>query len=94
MAMDRSHPEPKVAECESRQPNGILWHTRTTFDDESRRTPTRIELRDEADQVQIAADYEYEFDGHRNWTKRVVWVWNSGERKLYEVDTRSVTYWK
>jgi len=38
----------------------------------------------------------YEFDSQGNWTKRLVWIWRSasGERKLHEVDMRTLTYWK
>jgi hypothetical protein len=41
------------------------------------------------DQPQMAGDYEYEFDGHGNWTKHSVWVWTreSGERQLLEIDS-------
>jgi hypothetical protein len=52
--------------------------------------PTWVKQRDAAEQVQMAADYEYEFDEHGNWTKRSVRTWTreSGERKLQEIDSR------
>jgi len=34
------------------------------YADDRRRNPIRIELRDGAEQVQMAADYEYELDAH------------------------------
>jgi hypothetical protein len=87
---------PKQKECESHDPDGTMWHTSETFADERKRDPSRVELRDETDQVEMAADYECEFDGHGNWTKRSVWIWTpeSGDRKLLEIDTRTITYWK
>jgi hypothetical protein len=47
--------------------------------------------------VQMAADYEYEFDERGNWTKRSVWTWTqeSGDLKLHglhETDSRTLTY--
>jgi hypothetical protein len=82
--------------CESRNPDGSMFRTVTTFADGERRNPIRAELRDAADQAQMAAEYEYESDGHGNWTKRSVWIWTpeSGERILNEIDSRVLTYWK
>lgn len=82
--------------CESHNPDGSMFRTVTTFADGDTRNPIRAERRDATDQVQMAAEYEYEFDGHGNWTKRSVWIWTpeSGERKLLEVDSRTLTYWK
>jgi hypothetical protein len=82
--------------CESHNPDGSPFRTVTTLEDGDRRNPRRIELRDDTDQPQMAADYEYEFDGHGNWTERSVWVWTreSGERQLLESDSRTLTYWK
>jgi hypothetical protein len=82
--------------CESRNPDDTVFRTVATYADERRRNPTRIELRDAAEQVQMADDYEYEFDQRRNWTKRSVWVWTreSGELKLHEIDSRALAYWK
>jgi len=38
---------------------------------------------------------DYEIDAYRNWTHRTVWVWSKslGERKLYETDSRVISYW-
>jgi hypothetical protein len=82
--------------CEEHTLDGSAFRTATTFADGERRNPTRVELRDVTDQVEMAADYEYEFDGHGNWTKRSVRIWTPelGERKLLEIDTRTITYWK
>jgi hypothetical protein len=81
--------------CESHNLDGSPFRTVTTLEDGDSRNPRRIELRDGTDQPQTAADYEYEFDGHGNWTKRSVWVWTreSGERQLLEIDSRTLTYW-
>jgi hypothetical protein len=78
--------------CESRNPDGSV----AAYADDRRWNPTRIELRDGAEQVQMAADYEYELDERGNWTKRSVWVWTreSGQRKLHEIDSRTLAYWK
>jgi len=87
---------PKERECEDHSPDGKVWHQSEKFIDERRHDPLRVELRDETRVVQMAADYEYEFDSQGNWTKRLVWIWRSasGERKLHEVDMRTLTYWK
>src|SRR5205823_1033487 len=36
-----------------------------------------------------------EIGAHRNWTHRVIWVWSRslGERKVYETDSRTISYW-
>jgi hypothetical protein len=88
--------EPKQGECETHNPDGTIWRTVAIFADEKKRNPTRAELRDNDNQVQMAADYEYEFDERGNWTKCSVWTWTreSGERKLHETDSRTLTYWK
>ena len=67
--------EPKRQVCETHNPDGKLWRTSATFADEKKRNPTRVELRDNDDQMQMAGDYEYEFDEHENWTKRSGWIW-------------------
>jgi hypothetical protein len=82
--------------CESHNPDGSVLRTVVTHSESDKRNPTRVELRDSDDQVQMAADYDYELDDRGNWTKRSVWVWTrqSGERKLLEIDARTLTYWK
>ncbi len=55
--------------------------TFTTFADEKKRNPTRVELRDNDDQMQMAADYEYEFDECGNWPKGSVWTWTPRVRR-------------
>jgi hypothetical protein len=63
--------------------------------DAKRRNPQSVEWRDEAGELRYAAYYEYELDAHRNWTHRTIWVWSQslGERKLYETDSRAISYW-
>jgi hypothetical protein len=82
--------------CASHNLDGSPFRTVTTLEDGDRGNPRRIELRDDTDQSQMAADYEYEFDGHGNWTKRSIWVWTreSGQRQLLEIDSRTLSYWK
>jgi hypothetical protein len=82
--------------CESHNLNGSPFRTVTMLKDGDTRNPRRIELRDDRDQPQMTANYEYEFDGHGNWTKRSVWVCTreSGERQLVEIDSRTLNYWK
>jgi hypothetical protein len=65
------------------------------FTDETRRDVRRAEWLDAAGVLKLSADYEYELDQLGNWTKRIVWVWSAGfgERKLYETDHRTLTYW-
>jgi hypothetical protein len=45
--------------------------------------------------LKLSADCEYEPDQFGNWMKRIVWVWSPelGNRKLYETDYRTLTYW-
>jgi hypothetical protein len=63
--------------------------------DAKRRNPQSAEWRDEAGELRYAAYYEYEIDAYRNWTHRMIWVWSQslGERKLYETDSRMISYW-
>ena len=82
--------------CQSRKPDGSMFRTVSTFADDDLQNIARAERRDAGDQLQAAADYEYEFDKQGNWTKRSVWIWTreSSKRLLLEVDTRRITYWK
>jgi hypothetical protein len=54
-----------------------------------------VEWRDESGELLYGAYYEYEIDAHRNWTHPVIWVWSRslGERKVYETDSRTISYW-
>lgn len=63
--------------------------------DAKRRNPQSVEWRDEAGALRYAAYYEYAIDAYRNWTHRMIWVWSQslGERKLYETDSRGISYW-
>ena len=65
------------------------------FTDETRCDARRAEWHDAAGVLKLSADYEYELDQLGNWTKRIVWLWSPelGERKLYETDYRTLTYW-
>jgi hypothetical protein len=87
---------PKERECEHHYPDDKVWHQFERFADERRHDPLRVELRDETGLPQMLADYEYDRDSSGNWIRRSIWLWrsDSGERKLYEVDTRTLTYWK
>ena len=63
---------------------------------QEKRNPLSAEWRDSEGSLRYAVYYEYETDSFRNWTHRQVWVWSSGmaERKLYENDSREITYWE
>jgi hypothetical protein len=63
--------------------------------DSKDRNPKSVERRDASGTLLEAVYYEYEMDSHRNWTERRVWVWSAklSERKLYETDSRSISYW-
>jgi hypothetical protein len=63
--------------------------------DQKRRNPQSVDWRDESNNLRYAAYYEYEIDAYRNWTHRQIWIWSValGERKLYETDSRSISYW-
>lgn len=71
-----------------------LWRVHYDYLDAKRRNPQSVERRDEAGELSYAAYYEYEIDAHRNWTHRTIWVWSQslGERKLYETDSRAISY--
>jgi hypothetical protein len=76
--------------------DGSCEHIISFFTDETSHRVRRIEWHDAAGVLKLSGDYEYEFDQFGNWTKRTVWVWSAelGERKLYETDYRTLTYWK
>lgn len=63
--------------------------------DPHRRNMRSGEWRDAQGKLLYAVYYEYEIDSFRNWTNRQVWVWSTdlAERKLYEIDSRKITYW-
>jgi hypothetical protein len=77
--------------------DGICEVSRIHYEylDPKHRNPISAEWRDAAGNLRYAAYYQYEIDAFRNWTHRQVWVWSPafGERKLYETDSRSITYW-
>ena len=60
-----------------------------------RRNPQSVEWRDDSGGLLYGAYYDYEIDAQRNWTHRVIWVWSRllGERKVYETDSRTISYW-
>jgi hypothetical protein len=70
-------------------------HIITYFTDETRHQVSRMEWQGADGALKMSSDYEYELDPYGNWTKRTVRVWSSelGERKLYETDYRTLTYW-
>jgi len=71
-------------------------HVHYQYLDGDRNTLRSAEWRDSEGKLKLAAYFEYEVDGFRNWTYRRVWVWNPdlGQRTLYETDFRAITYWK
>jgi len=54
------------------------------------------EWRDAQGKLLYGVYYEYEIDSFRNWIRRQVWVLSPdlGERTLYEIDSRKITYWE
>ena len=88
-------PVGKTQESYSCHSDGNCDHVISNFLDETRRHVSRIEWRDAAGVLKLSGDYEYELDQFGNWTKRTVWVWSPelGNRKLYETDYRTLTYW-
>jgi hypothetical protein len=82
--------------CESHSEDGNFTQVVAEFLDDAKHFPIHTEFRDAHQQVQMTGDYEYEFDNHSNWTRRAVWVWTAEllERRLIEVETRTLTYWK
>ncbi len=77
-------------------PNGTFVKTTLEFVDDSRRDPIHEEFRDEHDQIQLRADYDYEFDSYHNWIKRTIWAWTPqrGVKKLIRIDKRTIEYWQ
>jgi hypothetical protein len=88
-------PVGKTQESCSCHSDGSCDHVISYFPDEARHHVSRTEWRDAAGVLKLSADYEYELDQFRNWTRRTVWVWSPelGNRKLYETDYRTLTYW-
>lgn len=68
---------------------------RYVYLDAKRRNPQSVEWRDDSGGLLYGAYYDYEIDAQRNWTHRVIWVWSRllGERKVYETDSRTISYW-
>jgi hypothetical protein len=64
--------------------------------DEKRKNPRSVEWRDANGNLTYGTYFEYEIDGFGNWTHRQVWVFlNSlGQRRPYQTDARSITYWE
>jgi len=86
---------PKKQESRSYNSDGSFKRIESTFLDDHKRNPSRIEAYDETNELKAAATYEYEFDATGNWVKRTVKVWTagSGEWETYEVDYRTIAYW-
>ncbi|HEY2545046.1 MAG TPA: hypothetical protein VGI46_03180 [Candidatus Acidoferrum sp.] len=88
-------PVGKTEESYKCHSDGSCDHVINYFSDETRRRLNRVEWHDPTGELKLSADYEYEVDHFGNWTKRTVWVWSSalGERKLFETDYQTLTYW-
>lgn len=68
--------------------------TTVEFRDEAKLLPKHTEVHDEHKQVQMTGDYEYTFDSHGNWIRRMVYVWTQATgRTLVQVQDRALTYW-
>jgi hypothetical protein len=70
-------------------------HMVSYFPDEQRHNASRMEWHDPEGVLQLGIDFEYEIDAFGNWTKRTLWLSSPelGERKLFETDHRTLTYW-
>lgn len=75
--------------------DGTYDDVTTISSDEKLHNPERLEWRDGTGTLRLKVEYEYELDGLGNWTTRRTWVWTPdlGEKKLYKVDLRRLTYW-
>lgn len=82
-------------DCREYNSDGTYATTHYEFTDKSKRNPVKVVLRGSDEQRQIQADYEYSLDEYGNWTSRTIWVSTreSGERRLLEKDTRTLTYY-
>ena len=75
--------------------DGTYDDVTTIYPDEKLHNPERLEWRDGTGTLRLKVEYEYELDGLTNWTTRRTWVWTPdlGEKTLYKVDMRRLTYW-
>ena len=75
--------------------DGTYDDVTTIYPDEKLHNPERLEWRDGTGTLRLQVEYEYEVDGQGNWTTRRTRVWTPdlGEKKLYKVDLRTLTYW-
>jgi hypothetical protein len=71
-------------------------HVHYTYLGPRGRNPLSAERRDSDGNLRTAVYYDYEVDSFQNWTHRQVWVWSLdlGQRTLYEIDSRKITYWQ
>jgi hypothetical protein len=84
-----------VQDCREYNWDGTYSTTHYDFTDTAKHNPRKAILNDSKGQLILEADYQYEFDPHGNWTKRTVWVrtQESGDRQLFEKDSRTLTYY-
>jgi len=76
--------------------DGTYDDVTTIFPDKKLHNPVGLEWRDGTRTLRLKVDYEYELDRLGNWTMRRTWVWTPdlGEKMLYKVDRRKLTYWE
>jgi hypothetical protein len=81
--------------CRESGRDGTYTAAHYVFTDKTKRDPVKAIIYGTDHQIVIEADYGYELDGFGNWTKRTVWVQTgeSGERRLFEKDVRTLTYY-
>lgn len=74
--------------CNGRTRHGIYL-------DVAQHNPRVTEIYSNDGTLLFRAFYEYQMDQHENWTSRKVWVQSGeqGERTLFEIDSRTITYW-
>jgi hypothetical protein len=82
-------------DCRDYKSDGSYSTAHYNFTDKTKRNPVKAVLRDPDGQRLMEADYDYALDQYGNWTSRTVWVWTreSGERRLLEKDSRTLTYY-
>jgi hypothetical protein len=90
-----AQPEGKLLNSYSCHPGGACDQMSIYCSDETLYQINRREWRDPGGILKLSFDFDYELDSFGNWSKRTVWIWGPelGDRKLYETDYRTLTYW-
>jgi len=86
---------PRKQEARNYHSDGTFDRVESEFLDEEKRNVSHMERHGPTDELEIVAEYEYEFDPLGNWTRRTTWLSTPslGQRTLYETDYRTIEYW-